>query len=211
MNLKKINPSLQKSLVENDLLEPVELLAETFSAIKSGGDCYIVAPSGSGKTTMLVINTIQKLSKAEGESTRALLIVESKEKMLEMVDLFQVYGKYTDLRVHGTNDKTDIDNDKNLISLGIDVLIGTPNKINALFSGAGFNMNTVRLFIVDDADKVFANRSETIVMRLAQSIKSTQYIFTVTDETEKTESVADKVMDEPTWFDFYPNDDEDDD
>lgn len=211
MNLKKINPSLQKSLVENDLLEPVELLAETFSAIKSGGDCYIVAPSGSGKTTMLVINTIQKLSKAEGESTRALLIVESKEKMVEMVDLFQVYGKYTDLRVHGTNDKTDIDNDKNLISLGIDVLIGTPNKINALFSGAGFNMNTVRLFIVDDADKVFANRSETIVMRLAQSIKSTQYIFTVTDETEKTESVADKVMDEPTWFDFYPNDDEDDD
>nr|WP_290841589.1 hypothetical protein [Flavobacterium sp.] len=49
---------------------------------------------------MLVINTIQKLSKAEGESTRALLIVESKEKMVEMVDLFQVYGKYTDLRVH---------------------------------------------------------------------------------------------------------------
>ena len=158
---------------------------------------------------MLVINTIQKLSNAEGESTRALIIVESKEKMLEMLEVFERFGKYTDLRIYGTNDKTDIDNDKNLISLGIDVLIGTPTKINALFSGAGFNMNTIKLFMVDDADLIFALRHDATILRLAQSVKSAQYIFTVTDDTDRTESVSEKVMDEAAWFDFYPQDDED--
>lgn len=211
MNLKKINPNLQKALVENDLIEPYDVVAETFSTIKSGADCYIIAPTGSGKTTMLVINTIQKLAKPEGESTRALILAETKEKMLELMELFEKYGQYNDLRIYGTNDKTDIDNDKNMISLGIDVLIGTPNKINALFSGAGFNMNTVKLFIVDDADRIFANRQDAIVMRLAESVKSTQYIFTMTDETDRTDSVSEKIMTEATFFDFYQQDEEDED
>lgn len=201
MNLKKINPNLQKALVEYGLNEPYAIVETTFSAVKSGADCYILAPEG--KTTMLVINAIQKLGKPEGESTRALILVESKEKMLEMTELFGRYAKYTGLRIYGTNDKTDIDNDKNLISLGIDILIGTPNKINALFSGAGFNMNTVKLFIVDDADRIFAARHESTVMRLAESVKSTQYIFTMSAGTEKTAAVSEKIMDEAQWFDFY--------
>lgn len=200
LNLKKINPNLQQALVENDLVEPTDLQRETFSTIKSGADCVIVSASGSGKTTAMVINIIQKLQKPEGESTRALVIVDTKEKMLEMDALFGAYGKYNGLRVYGTNDKSDIDNDKNLISLGIDVLLGTPHKINALFSGAGFNMNTIKMLVVDDADVVFRNRHDGIVQRLSDSVAKTQRIFTASEVTEKLELMADKIMVEPIWF-----------
>ena len=157
MNLKKIYPNLQKALAENDLIEANELQRETFSTLKSGADCVIVSPPGYGKTTTIVLNVIQRLQKPEGESTRALVLVQDKEKVLETVALFEAFGKYSELRVYGTNDKTDIDNDKNQISLGVDILVGTPNKINALFSGAGFNMNTIKMFVVDDADALFRN------------------------------------------------------
>lgn len=200
MNLKKINTNLQQALIKNGLTEANELQQDTFSAIKSGADCVIVSPDGSGKTTTLVINVIQKLAKAEGESTRALVIVDDKEKMLAMVDVFSRFAKYTDLRVFGTNDKSDIDYDKNQISLGMDVLIGTPNKINALFSGAGFNMNTIKMFVVDDADILFRNRMDPIVHRLSDSIAKTQRIFTASEVTEKVEILADKTMLEPIWF-----------
>ena len=92
MILKKINENLQKALVENNLTEANEMQQETFSTLKSGGDCIIVAPQGSGKTTTIVLNVIQQLVAEGEESPRALIIVEDKEKVLEMEDLFENFG-----------------------------------------------------------------------------------------------------------------------
>jgi ATP-dependent RNA helicase RhlE len=55
MKLKKINEVLQNALIESGLTEANELQQETFSTIKSGADCLIVAPKGSGKTTTIVL------------------------------------------------------------------------------------------------------------------------------------------------------------
>ena len=200
MNLKKINPSLQQALAEIGLVEPNELQRDTFSTIKSGADCVIIAPHGSGKSAAIALNVVQKLQKPEGESTRALVIVESKERMLEMEEMFASFAKYNALRIYATSDKSDIDNDKNQISLGVDVLVGTPTKVNALFSGAGFNMNTIKMLIVDDADQVFRNRHDAIVQRLSESVAKTQRIFTASEITEKLEIMADKILIEPLWF-----------
>ncbi|HWR94472.1 MAG TPA: DEAD/DEAH box helicase, partial [Flavobacterium sp.] len=126
MKLKKINENLQKALIENSLIEANEMQEETFSTLKSGADCIIIAPPKSGKSTTIVLNVIQKLVAEGEESPRALIIVEDKNKVLEMEDLFEKFGNYTNLRVYGVHDKGDMEYDKNYISTGIDVLIGTP-------------------------------------------------------------------------------------
>lgn len=208
MNLKKIHPGLQQALSENNLAEANELQEASWSTIKSGADTVIIAPEGLGKTTTIVINVIQKLEKAQGESTRALIFAEDKEKVLAIAELFKTYGNYTDLRVLGTHDKGDIDYDKNIISLGLDVLIGTPTKINALFSSAGFNLNTVKIFVVDDAEILFKNRMDSIIQRLAGSITKTQYLFVSSAATERVEAMADKIMLEPVFFEMDEDDEE---
>lgn len=202
MKLKKINENLQKALIENGLTEAYEVQQETFSAIKSGADAVIVAPKGAGKTTTIIINVIQKLEKTFGESTRALIIVENKERVLEMEELFLKYGTYHDLSILGVHDKGDIDYDKNIISMGLDVLIGTPNRINAIFASAGFNISTIRIFVVDDADILFRNRMDAIIHRLSNSIDKTQRLFFTSDLTERVESLADKIMIEPLFFEM---------
>jgi superfamily II DNA/RNA helicase len=208
VQLKKINPHLQKALAEHDLLVATELQSATFSTIKSGADCILAAPNGTGKTTAIVLNVIQKLAKAEGESTRALVFAEDKETVLEMVSLFEKYAAYTDLRFLGTHDKGDIDYDKNIISLGLDILIGTPTRINAMFSSAGFNLTTVKIFAVDDADTLFKNRHDAVILRLAGSIVKTQYLFTCETITERVEIMADKIMTEPLFFETGDEEDE---
>ena len=206
MKLKKINGNLQKALIEANLVEANDLQEDTFSAIKSGADCVIIAEQGSGKTTTIVLNVIQKLEKSSGESTRALILVEDKEKVVEMKQLFELYGNYTDLRVLGVHEKGNIDFDKNAISEGLDVLIGTPNRVNAMFASAGFNINTIKIFVVDDADRLFSNRMDAVVQRLFSSIEKTQRIFFASRLTDKVEVLADKVMIEPL---FFEDDDED--
>lgn len=208
MKLKKINENLQQALIENGLTEANEMQLETFSTLKSGADCIIIAPQGSGKTTTIVINVIQKLAGATEESPRALIIVEDKTKVLEMVALFEKYGKNSGLEVYGIHDKGDTDYDKNYISTGIDVLIGTPNKLNDLFSTAGYNVNRLRMFILDDADTILKLRHETKIMRISNSITKTQRIIFSDVFTERIEILADKMLVEPFEFDF---DEEDED
>jgi len=202
MNLKKINPNLQQALIENGLTEANEMQLATFSTIKSGADAVIQSPDRTGKTTTIVLNVIQKLEKTLDESTRALIIVETKEKVLEMEELFLKYGAYTDLSILGVHDKGDIDYDKNIVSLGLDILIGTPNKINAMFSSAGFNSNTIKIMIIDDADVLFRNRMDAVVLRLSNSIEKTQRLFFCSQITERVEVLADKIMIEPLFFEM---------
>ncbi|MFN3754174.1 DEAD/DEAH box helicase [Flavobacterium sp.] len=202
MNLKKINPQLQQALIEHGLTEANEMQQETFSTIKSGADAVIQSPGGTGKTTTIVLNVIQRMEKSIGESTRTLIIVENKERVLEMEELFLKYGTYTDLSILGVHDKGDIDYDKNVISMGLDILIGTPNRINAMFASAGFNINTVKMFVVDDADILFRLRHDAIIQRLMMSVEKTQRIFFCSQITERVETLAEKVMIEPLFFEM---------
>ena len=202
MNLKKINENLKTALIENGLIEANSLQKDTFSTIKSGGDCLIISPAGSGKSTTIVLNVIQQLQAEGEESPRALIIVEDKAKVLEMETLFEKYGNYTNLRVYGIHDKGDTEFDKNYISTGIDVLIGTPNKLSDMFSTAGYNVNRLKMFILDDADAVLKLRHETKIMRISNSIAKTQRIVFAEVFSERVETLTDKMLIEPYVFDF---------
>ena len=202
MKLKKINEKLQDALIENGLTEANVLQLETFSTIKSGADCIIISPEKSGKTTTIVLNVIQQLAGKTEESPRALIIVEDKAKVLEMEELFEKYGKYTNLEVYGVHDKGDMDYDKNYVSTGIDVLIGTPNKLSDMFSTAGYNVNRLKMFILDDADPILKLRHETKIMRISNSIAKTQRLIFAETLTERIEILADKMLLEPYLFDM---------
>ncbi|MDD5149017.1 MAG: DEAD/DEAH box helicase [Flavobacterium sp.] len=211
MKLKKINENLQNALIDNGLTDANDLQQETFSTIKSGADCIIISPDGSGKTTTIVINVIQKLAGTNEESPRALIILEDKTKVLEMVSLFEKYGKHSNLEVYGVHDKGDMDYDKNYISTGIDVLIGTPNKLSDMFSTAGYNVNRLRMFILDDADSILKLRHETRIMRISNSIAKTQRIIFSDVYTERIEILAEKMLVEPFEFNFDVEEDDDED
>ena len=210
MKLKKINEELQQALIENGLTEANAMQKETFSTLKSGSDCIIIAPKGSGKSTTIVLNVIQRLAGANEESPRALIIVEDKAKVLEMESLFEKYGKNSNLEVYGVHDKGDMEYDKNYISSGIDVLIGTPNKLSEMFTTAGFNVNRLKMFILDDADPILRLRHETKIMRISNSIVRTQRIIFSEQFTERIEVLAEKMLEEPFEFDFDGEDEEED-
>ncbi|PIF62045.1 MULTISPECIES: DEAD/DEAH box helicase [unclassified Flavobacterium] len=210
MKLKKINEDLQQALIENGLTEANAMQKETFSTMKSGSDCIVIAPKGSGKSTTIVLNVIQRLAGANEESPRALIIVEDKAKVLEMESLFEKYGKNSNLEVYGVHDKGDMEYDKNYISSGIDVLIGTPNKLSEMFTTAGYNVNRLKMFILDDADPILKLRHETKIMRISNSIVRTQRIIFSEQFTERIEVLAEKMLVEPFEFDFDEEDEDED-
>lgn len=208
MFLKKINEKLARAIEEAGFTAPTELQKETWSTIKSGADCVFLADSELAKTTTIVLNVIQRLDKPFEESPRALIFVKDKAKVLEMQELFRKLGNYNNLRVYGVYEQGDVDYDKNQISLGIDVLIGTPGRLNDMFSTAGFDVNQLKMFIVDDVEELLKVRMEPKIVRISDSIAKTQRLFFTDVITDRVEILADKIMIEPMFFEF---DDEDGD
>ena len=207
MILKKINPNLQKALIEHHLTEANDIQASTFSTIKSGVDCIVISPDGTGKSTTIVLNVIQQLVAEGEESPRALIIVEDKEKVLEMEQMFDELGAYNGLRVYGVHDKGDLEYDKNYISTGIDVLIGTPIRLSEMFTTAGFNVNRLKMFVIDGAENMLKLRHETRIMRISNSINKTQRMVFSDLLTEKVEVFTDKFLMEPVWFEADDSED----
>jgi ATP-dependent RNA helicase RhlE len=208
MFLKKINPGLSEALEDAGFTQPTELQKKTFGTIKSGADCVLSADDEQGKSTAIVMNVIQKLEKEFEESPRALIIVQTKEKVLEMMEQFKLFGRNTDLRVYGVHEKGDLDYDKNQISLGIDVLIGTPQRLSDMFASAGFDVNQLKMFILDDAYEILKLRHDVRIMRMSDGIPKTQRLFFTHTISDRVEALADKIMIEPAFFEFYDQEDD---
>ena len=207
MFLKKINKDLLQGIEQAGFTEPTELQKESFGTIKSGADCVLAAPDGEGKSTAIAINVIQKLQKAFEQSPRALILVQDKTKVLEMEEIFATLGKYTDLRVYGVYEQGDIDYDKNQISVGIDVLIGTPGRLNDMFATAGYDVNQLKMFIADDTEILLKARMDSKITRISNSIAKTQRLFFTDVITERVELLADRLMTEPYFFEFEEEED----
>lgn len=206
MKLKKINTVLQVNLANEGLVEPTVLQKTTFGKIKSGTDVVLVAPQAEGKTTVVVMAVLQRLEKAKLEeiATQILIVVKDKSEVEKLQEVFQMFSKSMNLRIYGVHDYTDLDEDKNQISLGNDILIGTANRLNEMFSSAGFDINQLKMYVIDDLDTQLRNRLEPRLYRLSESIGKTQRLYTATNYTEQLEMFVDKTMNEDTeWFDLY--------
>ncbi len=208
MQLKKINPILQQALIESGLTSANDLQDGTYAAIKSGTDMVIQSDVGSGKSTTIALHVIQRLNKPFELSPRALIICNDKVKVLEMVEVFNQLNKYNALRIYHVHDRSDLDEDKNQISLGIDVLIGTPNQLTTMFGSAGFDVNQLKMFILDDAEVIIKNRYEPKILRLSESIEKVQRIFFCSQITERLEIIAENIMIEPLFFEVEDEEDE---
>ena len=200
MNLKKIHPKLQQALIENGLTEAPRVIQEAFGTIKSGNDVVLIIEDKKEQKEAIAISVIQRLEKAFMLSPRALVIVQDKLEALQMESLFKELAKYTDLRIFMTHDKTDLDEDKNQISIGIDVLIGTPERLSFMFGNAGFDVNQLKMLVINDIDELLRLRHDTRLYHLSESIGKTQRLYVAQQETERLEIFVDKTMLDSYWF-----------
>lgn len=200
MKLKKINEHLAQRLQELGLNEPSPILKDSFGQIKSGNDVVIVFEDEEVREDLIVISVVQRLEKPFMLSPRGLVVVRDKEEVLRMHAKFVNYSKYTDLRIFLTHEKTDIDEDKNLISVGIDVLIGTPERLSEMFGVAGYDVNQLKMFVINNADDLMRKRYDTKLARLSEAIGKTQRLYVSSSEYERLDTFVDRTMLDSFWF-----------
>lgn len=196
MPFKKLNPLILETLAELEIVVPTPLQEKAIPVIKSGANLYCTAPKDSGKTTTLILTTLQKLKcKAVGNAPRAVVLVEDKERALELYDLFLTYTRYTSLRVYVGHEHLHVDVQKSEIFMGIDILISTPKSMNTLFLLNGVPISQLKIFSVDDAKFLVKKSAFAAIMSITQSIQKCQYVIYAEKMSTKLERFEAHFMD----------------
>jgi len=175
---KKLHPEILEKLTFLKITDPTPLQSQSIPVIKSGSNLYCIAPKDSGKTTTLILTTMQKLKcEAVGTSPRAMVVVKDKESALEMLDAFLVYTKHTSLRVYMGHEKMHIDLQKSEIMMGVDILISTVKSLNNLFLLNGVSTSDLKILSVDDAEFLTQQSSYAAFLSISQMIQKCQYVI----------------------------------
>ena len=179
MPFKKLHPEIKEKLEELEITTPTRFQKASIPVIKSGANTYCTAPKDSGKTTALILTTLQKLKfEAIGNTPRAIVLVGDNDSAIELYDGFLKYTRYHSLRVYLGNERLHIDVLKSEIFEGIDVLITTPMTLNKLLLLNGVNTSQLKIFSIDDAAFLTQKSSNiTTLMAIVQSIQKCQFVI----------------------------------
>jgi superfamily II DNA/RNA helicase len=178
MPFKKLHPEIQERLATLEITTPTPFQSSSIPVIKSGANVYCVSPAASGKTTTIILTTMHALKCREiGNAPRAVVLVENKEKAMELYDAFLLYTKYTSLRVYVGYEELHIDVQKSEIAMGVDILISTPKSMNKLFLTNGVSIADFKIFSIDDAEFLTQKSTYEAIMSITQSIQKCQYVL----------------------------------
>ncbi len=177
MSFKKLNTPIKEALDKLEYTSPTKFQATVLPKIKGGADVFGIGPKSSGKTTTLIINTMQKLKcEAFDDSPRALVFVKDKKAALQLEEEFKVFTKGTDLRIYSVYDEQGIDHQKDDIYYGVDIVIATPKRLNKLYHINGIHLGELQLMIIEDAEFLAKNSLHAEITRLTESISKCQYV-----------------------------------
>lgn len=178
MPFKKLHPEIQEKLAQFEIETPTPFQSKSIPIIKSGINVYCTAPKDSGKTTTLILTTLQRLKyRAIGNAPRAVILVENKEIAMELYDTFLAYTKNNSLRVYVGYEELHNDVQKSEIAMGIDILISTPKSMNKLFLTNGVSISDLKIISIDDAEFLVQQSAYKAIMSITQSIQKCQYVL----------------------------------
>ncbi len=156
--LKLIDPIL-KALKDKNYIEPTPIQAKAIPIILKRNDVLGCAQTGTGKTAAFSIPIIQLIHKIEGNNNgrptlRSLIVTPTRELAIQIGENIEAYSKYTNIRHTVIFGGVKQGKQVQAIKKGIDILVATPGRLLDLESQGILNLGTIKLFVLDEADRM---------------------------------------------------------
>lgn len=150
----KISKQIINALNESGFTEPTPIQEEAFSPIKSGKDIIGIAQTGTGKTFAYLIPLLMKLHYAQGNMPRAIIIVPTRELVLQICESIEILTEYMDIRYEGIYGGTNIRTQQDRLVDGVDLIVSTPGRFMDIYMNGIIRTKNVKTVVVDEADKL---------------------------------------------------------
>ena len=150
----KITAQFVRALEERGIEHPTAVQVQAIPPILAGQDVVAIAPTGTGKTLAYGLPILQKLKFAQGAEPRALVLVPTKELVVQVCDMLLLASENTDLRVVPIYGGIGPRDQLARVAAGCDVLVATPGRFLDLYSRGGIPVKQLKIVVLDEADRM---------------------------------------------------------
>jgi len=148
-----LNQYLLRNLAAKQFNTPSPIQDQAIPFALKGHDIIGIANTGTGKTAAFLLPLITKLGNDRKE--KVLILAPTRELAQQIEAEFRTFAKgmwlWTVLCVGGMPIRKQI----NLLSRGVDVVIGTPGRITDLITRKKINLDEYKNVVLDEADRMF--------------------------------------------------------
>lgn len=147
-----LNKFLWQALDDLELVQPTPIQEQCFSPILSGRDVVGVAQTGTGKTYGYLLPILKSLPFSKQENPRALIIVPTRELVLQVVAAIERVTTYLSIRTLGVYGGVNINPQKEAIAQGQDIIVATPGRLYDLAVSRVLQLKSVQKLVIDEID-----------------------------------------------------------
>ena len=150
----KISKQLRNAINELEFTYPTAIQRESFSVIMSGKNVVGIAQTGTGKTLAYLLPLIQQHKYSDTRDPRILILVPTRELVVQVVEEIERLTQYINLRVIGVYGGSNINTQKQKINEGCDFLVATPGRLLDLNLTGVLKLKNIKKLVIDEVDEM---------------------------------------------------------
>jgi len=181
--------------------EATEIQEKTIPIILEGNDLIACAQTGTGKTAAFMLPVIEKISALPSGTTRALVIVPTRELAIQteqQIQGFSYYAGTTSCSLYGGGDGKEWETQRKALEGGVDIIVATPGKLISFIDNDIAQLGNVEHVILDEADRMLDIGFYDDIVRIFSHLpaKRQTLMFSAT-MPPKIRALANKILTNP--------------
>ncbi|MCL3781916.1 DEAD/DEAH box helicase [Prolixibacteraceae bacterium JC049] len=184
-----INKQLRMAIDELAFTQPTAIQEKAFPVVRSGRDIVGIAPTGTGKTLAYMLPILADLKFSKQVNPRILIMVPTRELVLQLVENIEAYTQYMSIRTLGIFGGVNINNQMMEVAQGCDILVATPGRLYDLVINRAVQFVSIKKLVVDEVDVMldlgFRFQLQNIFDLLPEKRQNIMFSATMTEEVEE--------------------------
>ncbi len=184
----KISIPLRNAINDLGFTRPTPIQEKAFPVIASGKDVVGIAQTGTGKTLGYMLPLLQSLERATDIHPRVLVLLPTRELVVQVVGEIEKFAKYCDIRVLGVYGGTNMNRQKEAAEQGADIIVATPGRLYDLVLSNALKIKYIKKLVIDEVDVMldlgFRFQLNNIFELLPERRQNLMFSATMTEEIQ---------------------------
>ncbi len=195
-----LSEPILRAVTETGYLHPTPIQEFAIPTVLMGRDVLGCAQTGTGKTAGFTLPMLDILagSRAKARMPRSLILEPTRELALQVAENFVKYGKHLNLTHALLIGGESMNEQRDVLDKGVDVLIATPGRLLDLFDRGRILLADCKVLVIDEADRMldmgFIPDVERIVSLLPRMRQTLFFSATMAPEIRR---LADAFLQNP--------------
>ncbi len=147
-----LNTPLHNAIDDLGFETPTPIQTESFNVVASGKDVVGIAQTGTGKTFAYMLPILKNLKYSTQNNPRVLILVPTRELVVQVVNEIEKLSKYINNRVFGVYGGTNINTQKQAVTQGLDIIVATPGRLYDLAVSRVLQLKSIQKLVIDEVD-----------------------------------------------------------